>query len=155
MRSWMDVTVFPLDETEHEAPAQLDDNVMAIHSTIAAEEESGRRVLLGGFSQGGALALAAGLSYTKPLVGVVCFSGWLVKRSTFDTEVAHEANQHTPVLMAHGDADQAVRFDFGSLSAERLKELGYNVEWHAHRGMGHSSNPEELDQLREFIRQVA
>eukprot|EP00054_Salpingoeca_dolichothecata_P024067 m.162820 g.162820 ORF g.162820 m.162820 type:complete len:131 (-) comp24897_c0_seq9:217-609(-) len=82
------------------------------------------RIVLGGFSQGGALSLFTGLTFPKPLAGVIGLSTWIPLREKTKTELAAE-NKKTPFFLGHGEAD------FGKLSSESLKELGYDVTFKA------------------------
>jgi predicted esterase len=63
-----------------------------------------------------------------------------------------DANRKTPILMCHGDADQVVQFQFGEESADRLKSYGYDVEFKKYRGMAHSANPAEVQDIASFIK---
>lgn len=88
------------------------------------------RIVLGGFSQGGAMSLLAGLTCTNKLGGIVGLSSWLVLSKTFaDMVKPTDANRQTPVMMFHGEADPIVPFQRGKLSADLLKGLGYDVKW--------------------------
>lgn len=101
------------------------------HDLIQEEVNSGippERIVLGGFSQGGAMSLLAGLTCTSKLGGIVGLSSWLLLSKTFaDLVKPTDANRQTPVMMFHGDADPIVPFQRGKLSADLLKELGYDV----------------------------
>ncbi|KAF4972119.1 hypothetical protein FSARC_1259 [Fusarium sarcochroum] len=126
------------------------------HDLIQAEVDSGiapERIVLGGFSQGGAMSLLAGLTCTSKLGGIVGLSSWLLLAKTFaDIVKPTDANRQTPVMMFHGEEDPIVHFQRGKLSADMLKELGYDVSWRTYPGMGHSACLEELDEVETFLR---
>lgn len=94
------------------------------------------RIILGGFSQGGAMALITGTTIPHTLAGIFGLSTYLVMANKIKelAQEAKDANKNTPFFMAHGDADQVLNIEFGRLTAERLrKELGHQVEWHEYR----------------------
>ncbi|KAI1380034.1 Phospholipase/carboxylesterase [Hypoxylon crocopeplum] len=123
---------------------------------IQAEIDSGipsDRIVLGGFSQGGAVSLFAGLTAKFKLAGIVALSSYLpldTKFADFLDENGH--NRHTPILMCHGDEDGVVPTDFGRMSYENLKSQGFDVTMKLYQGMGHSACPEELDEVEAFLR---
>ena len=108
-----------------------------IHTLIAAEVAAGiphDRIVLGGFSQGGAVALLAGLTAPSALAAIVGMSCWLTLSKTFRDEQGfvpegNPPNTKTPVLLCHGDEDKIVRYSFGEATAKLLKELGYSVKF--------------------------
>jgi phospholipase/carboxylesterase len=150
MRAWYDIAAENLDRR-----ADLD-GVRTSRSQVEAliERESSRgiavaRVVLMGFSQGGAIALYTGLRYAQRLAGIVALSAYLVDRDSVGRE-ASEANRGVPILMAHGSADPVVRFQWADASRATLEALGYRVEWHAYP-MGHSVVWEEIEAIGAFI----
>ncbi|CAG2164114.1 unnamed protein product [Oppiella nova] len=123
-----------------------------IHQLIAKEEQSGiaaNRIVLGGFSQGGALALYAGLTYPRPLAGILAFSCWLPKHDHVVPNIAH--NKHVPVLQCHGDSDPVVQTRWGQLTADVLSKALTKHQFKTYRGMGHSSCNEEQNDAKTFI----
>ncbi|KAF5658179.1 acyl thioesterase 1 [Fusarium heterosporum] len=125
------------------------------HDLIQQEINSGiapERIILGGFSQGGAMSLLAGLTCTSKLGGIVGLSSWLLLSKTFaDMVKPTDANRQTPVMMFHGDADPIVPCQRGKLSVDLLKGLGYDVTWKTYPGMQHSACVEELDEVEAFL----
>lgn len=101
------------------------------HSLIQEEISAGipaDRIVLGGFSQGGASSILAGLTAPVKIGGIVGLSSWLLLSQSFKEHVPEgDFNKATPVFMAHGDQDQMVRYDLATASAEALKSMGYNV----------------------------
>ncbi|KAJ9500292.1 hypothetical protein H2202_004087 [Exophiala xenobiotica] len=114
------------------------------------------RIVLGGFSQGGAMSIFTGVTTPHKLGGVFGLSCYLVladKVKEFAKE-ANEVNRDTPFFMGHGDRDEVVKYKWGQHTAEVLrKELGHKVEFKTYRNLPHSAAPEEIDDLEEFIKQ--
>ncbi|EEY16101.1 acyl-protein thioesterase [Verticillium alfalfae VaMs.102] len=129
------------------------------HGLIQAEVDAGipsDRIVLGGFSQGGAMALFAGLTAPVKLGGIVGLSCWLLLSNKFGDEVKEEAksvNRDTKVWMGHGGSDPLVRPELGQMSAEMLKKLGFDATLKIYPGMPHSACPEELDDVEAFLRE--
>ncbi|KAF6829394.1 phospholipase/Carboxylesterase [Colletotrichum musicola] len=109
------------------------------------------RIVLGGFSQGGAMALFTGLGGELPLAGVVGLSCWLPVVERFLQGMPADKNKaDTPVFLGHGDKDPVVRAELGLMSAEKLTELGFTVTRKIYP-MAHSACVEELDDVEEFL----
>lgn len=103
------------------------------HGLIQQEIDSGiasERIVLGGFSQGGAISIFAGLTAKVKLAGIVGLSSYLLLSPKFkDLLPKPEFNKETPIFMGHGSADPVVRTELGKHSYTILKDLGYNVSW--------------------------
>lgn len=114
-----------------------------IHALLDAELlASGlpsHRLLLAGFGQGGCLALHAGLTWSKPLAGIVSIAGYLPKPNMYQdaTQVATLANKDTPVLAIHGNSDFIVPIAFAKRRYEILKKSGVKVDLKTEWSMGH------------------
>jgi phospholipase/carboxylesterase len=122
---------------------------------IARERKRGiahQRIVLGGFSQGGAVALYAGLRHPVRLAGVVALSTYLVDAASLAEEAA-PANRDVPVFMAHGSEDEVVRYHWGEASRLALERSGWSVAWHRY-AMGHGANADEIAAVGRFIVQV-
>lgn len=102
-----------------------------MHSLIQSEIDSGipaDRIVLGGFSQGGALSMFSGLTAPFKLAGIVALSSYLLLSLKFAQLVPKpEYNKETPIWMGHGDRDNVVNFQLGKRSYDMLKEMGYNA----------------------------
>ncbi len=123
-----------------------------VQQLIDAEVAAGvphNKIVLAGFSQGGAVALNVGLRSPQPLAGVIALSTWLPLAADYPAALGAGAKQ-TPVLMCHGTADQVVRTAYGVQSKERLQLLGISVDWKTYP-MAHSACPDELDAVRAFL----
>ena len=110
------------------------------------------RIVLAGFSQGGAVSLYTVPRLTQKLAGVMALSCYLPRESTFQAERA-PANDATPIFMAHGLFDGVVPLTLGVKSREYLKALGYKVEWHEY-SMAHAVCAEEVADIRQFLVRV-
>ena len=122
--SWMDLKTFPVDLSEPEAGADFEATVASVHAMleqIEAEGTPAEQILIGGFSQGGATSLAAGLAYPRRLAGIVSISGWAAYRKDFASRV-HAANSAVPVLFTCGTADPVVDYSLTKRSGEMVAE---------------------------------
>lgn len=156
MNSWFDLKSLnpndPEDETGIEAASKQ------IHELIAGQEKDGvphDRIMLGGFSQGGALALHAAFTYPKKLAGVVALSCWLPLHKKVPT-IIREANKSIPVLQCHGDSDFVVPFAWGALSKQIMSTFidSTKYEFKKFEGLGHSSSQEEIDCVLNFVKKI-
>lgn len=126
-----------------------------LEALIARENSRGvaaHRIVLAGFSQGGAIALYTGLRYRERLAGIVALSTYLVAGSALATE-ASAANRDTPIFMGHGLYDPVVQLAWAEASREALERAGWKVEWHAYP-MEHSAVMEELAEVSRFLVRV-
>jgi phospholipase/carboxylesterase len=110
------------------------------------------RIVLAGFSQGGAVALHTALRHPARLAGIVALSTYLISPATLVADAA-PANRATPILMAHGTFDPVVRLAWAEHSRAALTAAGYAVEWHAYP-MEHAAVPEEIAAVGAFLARV-
>jgi phospholipase/carboxylesterase len=153
MRAWYDI--LGLDRQAKQDEAGIRGSAAAIRALIARENERGvasARIVLAGFSQGGAMALFTGLRYPERLSGIMGLSCYPVLASTFDAE-RDPANQETPILLAHGTFDPMVDLSLGQAGKEMLEKRGYKVEWHSYP-MPHAVSPEEIGAIAAWLRRV-
>ena len=149
MPAWYDVAGF--DGTA-EDERRIRESAGWIDELVAREAERGvpaGRVVIGGFSQGGAMALFAGLRHAEALAGVMCLSGYLLLPATLAAEAA-EANRSTPVFAAHGTADDVVPLERAAASRDLLVEAGYPVDWREYP-MAHQIVAEELRDIGRWL----
>lgn len=109
------------------------------------------RIILGGFSQGGALALYSALTYPEKLAGIIGLSCWLPLHSSFPAQKI--CSDEVPVLLAHGDSDPIVAYKFAQLSHSLLKSFLKNTQLKTYRGLAHQSSPAEISDMKDFIDQ--
>ncbi|KAG4072349.1 hypothetical protein HA402_004281 [Bradysia odoriphaga] len=150
MPSWFDLKSLEISgEEDTEGIKKAATNV---HAMIQSEIQSGipsNRIILGGFSQGGALALYAGLTFAEPLAGIMALSCWLPLGKSFPA--ARKAPDTVPIIQCHGDCDPLVKYSYGQLSSSLLKTFMKNTQFTTYRGMSHSSSNDEMDDLKTFI----
>jgi len=153
MRAWYDIVSLerrgPEDETGIRA------SQATIEGLIRRENERGtpsEKIVLAGFSQGGALALFAGTRYPHKLAGIMGLSCYLLKSGRFQAERSLE-NQATPVFLAHGLQDPIVAPVLGEHARASLEAAGYPVEWHGYP-IPHSVSPQEVADIAAWLRRV-
>jgi phospholipase/carboxylesterase len=153
MRAWYDIAGL-----ERSAPEDADgirESAASLAALVAGERARGvraDRIVVAGFSQGGAVALFSSLRHPERLGGVLALSTYLPLSDTLVAE-AHPANAAVPIFLAHGTSDATVPFDLGEESRRLLGQRGYSVEWHTYP-MGHSVCPEEVADIRQFLLRV-
>ncbi|TFL05819.1 Phospholipase/carboxylesterase [Pterulicium gracile] len=157
MPSWFDIKTFEL-ETQEVEPGMLRSS-MALNKLISTEVDAGidaSRVVLGGFSQGGAMSLLTGLTGERTLGGLVVLSGWLPLNAKFKS-MATDAVKRTPIFWGHGKADPLVKYQFAEASVKFLKEqLGVPISedrltFKSYEGLEHSSDPQEIADVHSWL----
>jgi phospholipase/carboxylesterase len=153
MRAWYDIYEFGAQARgAREDDAGLRESFAAVRALLDREVARGvpaHRIVLGGFSQGCAIALGAGLRYRERLAGLVGMSGYLPIAATTAAERS-DANALTPVFLAHGQRDPVIALDRATASRDALKTLGVGIEWHEYP-MEHSVSAEEVADLKRFL----
>jgi len=151
MRAWYDVKSPNLRELEDiESISESSD---LINQYIDAEIESGitaSKIILAGFSQGGAIALHTGLRYSSPLAGLLGLSTYVPLPDQLGNEVS--SNKNVPIMMAHGEFDPVIPVAQGRSSRQTLKNHGYTVEWYEYT-MQHAVCPEEINAIGAWTKQ--
>jgi phospholipase/carboxylesterase len=153
MRAWYDI--LNMDLVRREDEAGLRDSFTQVHALIDAEVARGvpaNRIVLGGFSQGCAIALGAGLRYRERLAGLVAMSGYLPLADTLAAERT-PGNAATPVFQAHGRSDGVIQLPRATATRDQLQALGQPLEWHDYP-MEHSVCMEEVQAIQAFLRRV-
>lgn len=155
MNSWFDLKSLNPNDAEDEegiraASKRIHELIDDQHQKLGVPHD---RIILGGFSQGGALALYAAFTYPKKLAGVVALSCWLPLNKKVPTLISEE-NKSLPVLQCHGDADFVVPVQWGTMSSvvmsTFLDKTKYSFK--LYNGLGHSSSGQELDDVLRFIK---
>ncbi len=153
MRAWYDVFGFTPDSAQDEKGIQ--ESQTYIESLIAQENQRGiasNRIILAGFSQGGAIALQTALRHKQALAGILALSTYLPLKTSLAKEKS-KANQNTPIFMAHGTFDNVISLSTCRVSFEVLQAQHYTIYWHEYP-MAHSVNQQEIDDIRTFLLQV-
>lgn len=151
MRAWYDIKT--LDRNAVEDEAGIKESAAEVKKLFQREVDRGipmENIVLAGFSQGGAVALYAGLRCPHALAGVVGLSTYMPIRAKLADE-AEKANKTVPIFMAHGTYDPVVPFAFGELSKDLLIEQGYNVDWHTYP-MEHNVNFDEIHDIGQWLK---
>ncbi len=153
MRAWYDIESIDIARTVD--TDGIERSVAMIRALIEREVERGiatNRIILAGFSQGGAVALHTALLYPQRLAGVIGLSTYLpIPEALSDN--AREANRNTPIFMGHGTYDPVVPLALGDASHQQLQALGYQVDWHTYP-MEHSVNMDEIRDIGTWLRNL-
>ena len=153
MRAWYDIASPDFRTRSDEEGIRA--SQAAIEALIERERQRGiapSRIVLAGFSQGGAIALQTGLRYPERLAGIMALSTYLPLAETLDNE-ASAANTQTPIFMAHGSSDTVVPFPLAVVSKQKLIRSGYPVNWQEYP-MAHSVCLEEVQAMGVWLQQV-
>jgi len=150
--AWFDIQPQE-DGTIISDPEGLEQTAARIFETILQQREAGiESFVIGGYSQGGAMALYAALNCPTPLAGAVCLSGYLPQADSL-LKVAAKPIPRIPLFLAHGNQDEVDAAKFGAFGRDQLMELGYPVQWYS-EDFGHQVTAEELQQLGTFLRRT-
>jgi len=150
MRAWYDL--YGLTSSAPQDETGIYETQRQIENLIEAELSRGipsHKIVLAGFSQGGAIALHTALRFKQKLAGVIALSTYLPMQSTLTAEKAVE-NLKTPIFMAHGTHDEVINLATARASLEALTANNYNVSWHEY-AIEHSVSLDEIDEIRTFL----
>jgi phospholipase/carboxylesterase len=153
MRAWYDIRGFERRAAQDEIGVRESD--AAIRALIRRENARGiasERIVLAGFSQGGAMALFTGTRLAERLAGIIGLSCYLLLEDSFSAE-HHSANQATPIFLAHGSYDTVVDPRLGEETRALLVAAAYPVEWHSYP-MAHTVSAEEIAAIAAFLQRV-
>ena len=144
MRAWYDIFQFGGGRED-------DAGIRASHKLIEGliQKEQGKKIVLAGFSQGGAIVLQTALRHPERLAGVMALSTYLPLAATLESERS-KTNQDLPIFMAHGKFDDIIPIHRAQQSRDFLQKLQYKVEWHEYP-MPHSVCAEEIADLSAFL----
>ncbi|KAJ7693823.1 Phospholipase/carboxylesterase/thioesterase [Mycena rosella] len=164
MPSWFDILSFGFD-SEEDQPGMLK-TAHSLNQLITAEVDAGipaHRIVLGGFSQGGAMSLLTGLTAERKLAGLAILSGWLPLRASIKSMASEHATK-LPIFWGHGAADPLVKFELARASVDFLtKNIGITeapstgdkgLSFNAYPGVGHSTNEQELSDVKAWLTKV-
>ena len=154
MPAWYDILAMDFDRREDADGVLL--STRRLEALIAQEKAAGvpaERIVVAGFSQGGAIALHTGLRHPERLAGIMALSTYMVRGDTLETE-RHAANADVPILQCHGTQDPMVPCARGEAAREQLTGLGYAVDWHTYP-MQHQVCMEEIAEVRRWFLDVS
>ena len=150
MPGWYDISMAELERKPDEAGVRESQGF--IDALIAREVSRGiaaNKIILAGFSQGGAIALQAGLRQTQALAGILALSTYLTLGDSLAKEKT-TANANIPILMAHGTQDPVVSLALARSSRDAMVALGYKVEWREYP-MQHSLCAQEVEEIGGWL----
>jgi phospholipase/carboxylesterase len=150
MRAWYDIAGTAIADRQDADGIRA--SIAEVDALVAREAERGvpaSRIVLAGFSQGGAIALAGGLRHAEALAGIVALSAYLPLHESLAAERS-AANAAVPMFQAHGTADPVVPLELGTMSRDWLVALGYRIDWHEYP-MGHQVCAGEIADLRDWL----
>ena len=153
MRAWYDV--YALEGQRREDAAGVRASQSKVEELIAREQARGiqsARLVLAGFSQGGAIALQTGLRHGERLAGIMALSTYLPVASTLAAE-ASAANRAVPIFMAHGLDDPLIPIERAAMSRRQLEAAGYAIEWHEYP-MAHAVCMEEIADVSAWLQRI-
>lgn len=152
-RAWYDI--YSLTDLHHEDQPGIIASQSAITQLIQAEIESGvpaNRIVIAGFSQGGAMALYAGVRQSQPLAGILALSCYLPLMHEH-TKQSHPANQHTPIFIAHGSNDLTLPCFAGKMAYDIVRQTHPNAQWQEY-AMGHEISAAVTRDIQAFLTRV-
>lgn len=153
MRAWYDL--FGLQSKHPQDAAGIEKTQIHIESLIAQENGRGiasERIVIAGFSQGGAIALHLATRQQQALAGVLALSTYLPLQEKLAPQKTSQS-LNTPIFIAHGTFDEVITLKRCQQSLTVLQENGYQVEWHEYP-MAHSVHPQEINDIRAFLQHV-
>jgi len=160
MPSWYDIESLSQSRGSQNCTG-IEDSTASLHSLIDGEESNGintSRIVVAGFSQGGAMSLWTGLQLPSPkyksrLAGVLCLSGYLPKEQSFRLS---DHGKATPVFHCHGTADPVVLAQFAEASRKHISESGHSATYNLkfYHGMGHTATMQELTDVISWLGEV-
>ena len=153
MRAWYDILGFDRRIAQDEVGIRASD--AEVRALIQRENQRGiasNRIVLGGFSQGGAISLFSGPRYPEKLAGIMGLSCYMLLEDSLPTERTR-VNYTTPFFLAHGTQDPVVDVRRGTEARQLLEAAGYPVEWHPY-SMPHSVCPQEVVDIAGWLRKV-
>jgi phospholipase/carboxylesterase len=154
MRAWYDIRTFDREGPQDEAGIR--ESARLLERLIERERQRGSdygRIVVAGFSQGGAVALHTALRFPRRLAGLIALSTWLPLAQAFREEVAgapRAGSRDLPIFMAHGRYDPVLPLELGETSRNALEHAGFTVEWHEYP-MAHAVCPDEIGALRQWL----
>jgi len=156
MPGWYDITTFDSLAQAHDQPGILKsrDYFNALVKEEIDKGISSSRIVLGGFSQGGAISIFTGITSPHPLAGIFGLSSYLLLHDKLASYMnsSNEENKNVPIFMGHGDSDPLVKHEWGLDTAKSLRELGFkSIDFRTYKGLVHSADMKEMDDLEKWL----
>eukprot|EP00923_Selenidium_pygospionis_P049486 GHVN01085253.1.p1 GENE.GHVN01085253.1~~GHVN01085253.1.p1 ORF type:complete len:288 (+),score=53.44 GHVN01085253.1:843-1706(+) len=152
MPSWYDIASLDEESRETDNSDGIDESRDRINKIIDHEINENKipsnRIIVGGFSQGGALSIYTALQRKDTLGGVLAMSGYLPRSKD---AINFIFNKSTPILHCHGTSDPVVKYKWAKKSSDFLKEVGVNIDFKSYEGLDHGSSDEEVKDVISWI----
>ena len=154
MRAWYDV--LSLDRSGPQDEAGIRESAASLLQLIDLEKARGvatNRIVIAGFSQGGAIAMHAAMRFPEALAGLMALSAWMPLESTIDAEVVNSSESQPrdlSVLMVHGSFDPILPLAAGQHARDIMQKAGFTVQWHEYP-MAHAVCAEEIADIRRWL----
>ena len=152
MRAWYDISDAAIRREDEDGVRASQQSVELLLAREKSRGIAASRIVLAGFSQGGAIALQTGLRHAERLAGIMALSTYVPLADLLAAE-ANPANRGVPIFMAHGTADPMIAFARAQASRDLLQQQAYSVEWHEYR-MQHSVCPQEIADIGKWLGRV-
>lgn len=150
MPAWYDIYGLEKDSKEDTAGIKkISEEINALVQQVIDDGIAANKIVLAGFSQGGALTLYTGLSYKQRLGGLLALSCYLPMRDQLEN-FAKYTQRDLPIFMAHGTYDDVVAHAFAKLAQKLLKTQGFKIDWHNYP-CAHTVCAEEIQDIRNFL----
>lgn len=157
MNAWFDI--FGLTATAPQDEKGILASSQTVMDLVNDEVKGGiptERIIIGGFSQGGATAFYTAMLAPHKFAGVIALSTWMPLHTHFPAKMGQcDGKLDTPILQCHGDADAVVPMSWGQQTTQHLKELGFKqTQFKKYANMGHACAEDELDDVTDFISKI-
>ena len=150
---WFDLTEYPITKNYNNNGLYIDYSINLINQIIQQEIKKGiptNKIFIGGFSQGGAMALISGLKYDgNNLGGIIVMSGWIFKNHDLSNK---KSNKNIPTYIAHGMKDNVVLFENAISIKNTLYENNFkNITFKSYENLGHGKSKDEINDLIKWL----
>lgn len=152
MPSWFDIKGLTPNSPEDEAGVK--ESSKTLQQLIAEEIKKGipaERIFIGGFSQGGAVALYTAFGTDTTIGGVLALSSWIPLHKHFADDSKQKYNKSVPVFQCHGQVDPMVSYIWGKASHEIIKKFNSDAQFKTFSSLGHGSSQEEMKEVKAFL----
>lgn len=156
MTSWYDIVSLDKSDVSKEAFVGIDESRKTVQAFIEEEIKNGiapEKIVLGGFSQGGAVTIYTAFQQHHVLGGALVLSSYVPFYHEFAKRITEEGKK-TPLFMAHGDEDPLIRLEYSKESFEILKKSGVQGSYKVYEGMAHSANYEEINDVTAWLTKI-